>query len=425
MKNGFLLLVSISMMVNLGLYAQEEEKAQEEPLSVQQQTGKVDSVQKDEAFSNGVKLELVWEKEFEEGIVDVVLYEENLMPKVIISGDDPQWGCKGIYFLDKDGNEIYSRKLMGVVFDKFGKIINPWAEGGVASAVISKNGKYVGILEPRKFTEKEGNPIGDVEIIDSSGTILNRFPLDSWHYWVSPYGDEIVSAYPIMDIPIFSIWNKQGKKTVDLSKTSDPEYSFGNSLKVIGWRGAKAVENLVAVYDSTLKSHYKSFAIPATSNGYTHSNYFLLILPKGNKFALSTRSEFIKLYNENGKLVESVEYPVGGRAIFSSPNNRYLHIRLRRTGILYDIELGKEIVNTNISTSHAIATNNGKLLLLKADSLYFVSQEEIIGSKLNNLRTKKDEETIFMKTNPTGDKLCIITNLRIVVLDISDTGRTK
>jgi len=392
-------IIALMATVPIGLYAQE--KVQEEPQ---------------------IKLELVWEKEFPEGMVDVALYESTLIPKVVVTGNDSRWGCKEVYFFDKDGTVLYSQKLMGVVFDKYGQIINPWSYGGAASAIISKNGRYAGIFEPKKFTEKEGNPIGNVEIIDSTGTILNHFPLDSWYYWVSPHGNEIVSAYPIMDIPIFSIWNKQGRKTVNLSKTSDPAYSLGNSLKVIGWRGSKDVDNLVAVYDSTLKSHYKSFAIPTTSYGYTHSNYFLLILPKANKFALSTRSEFIKLYNENGKLVESVEYPVGGRAIFSSPNNRYLLIRLKRTSILYDIESGKEIVRTNISPSYAVATNNGEFFLLKEDSLYFINQKGMISSKFKILQKKKDDETILVKTNPAGDRLCIVTNLRIIILGILNHG---
>jgi len=404
MKNVLISTIIALTAISSGLYAQEQGTVQ----------GEIE-----------INLELVWEKKFEEGIVDVALYEENLMPKVIITGNDPRWGCKAVHFFDNEGGEIYSRTLMGTVFDKFGNVIKSWAESGLARAVISKNGKYVGILEPREFTEKESNPMGDVEIIDSSGMILNHFPLDSWHYWVSPYGDEIVSAYPIMDTPIFSIWNKQGKKTIDLSKTSDPEYFLGNSLKVIGWRGAKAVENLVAVYDSTLKNHCRSFAIPATSSGYTHSNYFLLILSKRNMFALSTRSEFIKLYNENGKLVESVECPVGGRAIFSSSSNRYIHIPLKGTHILYDIELGEEIVRINISPSRAVATDNGELYLLKADSLYFISHKGTISSKLDNLRIGKDEETIFLKANTTGDRLCIVTNLRIIILDILKAQEEK
>ena len=396
MKRVLTATVFLSIISTIPIYGQEEDLIQSE---------------------SAIKLDVVWTKEFDEGIVDVALYEENLMPRVIITGDDAQWGCKGIYFFDKDANEIFSRKLWGVMIDRLGNVTNSWAEGGIAKAVISRNGRYVGILEPKEFAEKERNPVGFVEIIDNSGAVLNRFPVDSWYYWVSPYGDEVISAYPAMDIPIFNIWNNHGKKTVDLSKTSYHASLFGDSLKAIAWRGAEAVENLVAVYDATLKSPHKSFAIPSTSRGYTYSHYFLLTLPKRDKFALSTRSEFIKLYTYNGKLLESIEYAVGGGAILSSPNNRYLCICLRDRQILYDLEIGKETARSNQFFSPVVPTNNAELLALKDDSFYLASSTRMISTKVD-IPQIVSEERLLLQINSTRNRICVVSKYGIAILEI-------
>ncbi|HEC78923.1 MAG TPA: hypothetical protein ENI34_07255, partial [candidate division WOR-3 bacterium] len=71
MKNVLISTIIALTAISSGLYAQEQGTVQ----------GEIE-----------INLELVWEKKFEEGIVDVALYEENLMPKVIITGNDPRWG---------------------------------------------------------------------------------------------------------------------------------------------------------------------------------------------------------------------------------------------------------------------------------------------------------------------------------------------
>ncbi len=424
MRRFCLLTIVIAFVASLGLYAQEKDTFQTEPK---------------------VKLELVWEKEFSEGIVDVALYEDNLMPRVVITGTDPRWGCKAVYFFDRKGNVLYSRRLKGVVFDKSRKIIDHWAEGGVAGAVISKNGRYVGILEPKKFTEKEAEPIGNVEIIDSAGRTVNRLPCDSWYYWVSPYGDEVIVTTTWVDNWFRSSLTGEG---IYLDKTEDPRYSLGN-LKVIGWRGSKDVNNLVAVYDPTLKSHYKSFAIPATSYGYTHSNYYLLSLPKVNKFALSLWSDIIKLYNENGELVKIIPYPAGG-VIFSSPNNRYLLIPeskisdvgvrieggsvldLKTNEIIFQFEKPEKEKSKYINRSDEPGsfglmdvTDSGLVVATNIDSLWFIQKDRTLKMELGIKRKTQDEKIVYMKVSSSGDKFCMVTNLRIIIFSISGVKEKK
>ncbi|UCG91737.1 MAG: hypothetical protein JSV97_11790, partial [candidate division WOR-3 bacterium] len=346
-----------------------------------------------------IMLELVWEKRFDGGIFDVGFNKdrEQLYPTWIIEGSF--YDAKAIYAINDQGEISFAKGLKKL-----------------SAARISRNGEFVGVLEPDSFTKKEAEPVGSVKIYSEQGNVVHKTN-QCWGYWfwVSPYGDEIIMTTPWVH---YWFYSSLTDKEVYLDKTLDTKYFFGNNLKIIAWRNSKDVPNLVSVYDTTVESHIKGFAIPSASYGYTNYNYFLLPLPEVHKFALSVKNGFIKLYNGNGKLEKIIDYPVDGRAIFCSQNNRSFHIPLKGTHILYDIESGTEILRTEIFPSHAVVTNNAEFLVLKEDSLYLVSQKEVLGSKFNILQKKNGEERILLKTNQAGDKLCIITNYRIVIVDI-------
>ena len=390
------------------------------------------------AEKDSISVKLVWEKEFSEEIIDVAFQGiDSLIPKIVVTGDNPYWGCKRVYFFDKEGKVINFRKLMGAKFDKYGNIINPWAYGGVARAIISQNGKYVGIFEPKKFTGKEGEPIGEVEIVNSSGITVNRFPLRGWCYWVSPYGDEIISSSsPIMDRPIFTVVNKEGGEIVDLLKTNKPEYMLGNKFKVIKWRNSNKLQDLVIVnkeHNYFMKaSRFLYDAINDFANGLLETN------PNGKWFAIRN-SEKVSILNKEGELIN--KYPVEfGTGLAMSIDGHYLSIPTKLHS-MYIIEISDEKAKIQkvslpikektfnafqpqaLKGYHAFEiTASGEIVIDGEDSILF-NNKRIFSKKLLNI--KRGAKIIGLRINTTEKTLCIITDKSIRIYSINIKGGEK
>ncbi len=417
MRKLFLLaMVCFMIMVNIRLYAQEKGATQGE---------------------TEIKLELIWEKEFPEGIIDVAFQGlDNLMPKVVVTGNDPRWGCKEVYFFNREGNVICSRRLMGVVFDKYGNVINSWAYGGLARAVISQNGKYVGIFEPKKFTEKEGSPIGNVEIIDSTGSVVNSFPLGSRYYWVSPYGNEIIAGYPILNDAIFTIINKEGSRNVDLSKTEKSEYMLGDKFKVIRWENSNKLQDLVIVnrgYNSFMKaSRFLYDAANDFGNGLLKTNRY------GKHFAIRTGKK-VSIFNKKAELIS--RYPTeSGTGLAMSIDGQYLAVPTKLHGI-YVIEISTEKGRMqkvslpirekafNAFQPQALKgfhtfeiTTSGKIVIDSEDNIWFNNKRRF---NKESLDIKKGAKIIGLRVDTSERTLCIITNHSIRIYAINIKGGKK
>jgi hypothetical protein len=126
-----------------------------------------------------VGLELIWEREFEEGIVDVAFDKQRqglFCPTMVIAGKS-SLDCSALYFLNKKGSISSTRWL------------KRWA-----AARISVNGLYVGIMEAVEVDEK-GSGFGRVEIIDAEGRSAWTGPLIGYGnaFWVSPRGNGIAA----------------------------------------------------------------------------------------------------------------------------------------------------------------------------------------------------------------------------------------
>lgn len=125
-----------------------------------------------------MSLELVWQKEFPDGIVDVAFDKERgglFCPSMIVTGGRFR-SCRKIYFADTRGRISYQKEL---------KSLN-----GIACARISENGKFVAMLEPNRL-DGEGQPIGKVEIIDASGNVVLSSNGHGAIVWVSSLGKSL------------------------------------------------------------------------------------------------------------------------------------------------------------------------------------------------------------------------------------------
>ena len=175
--------------------------------------------QEEEQQKHKATLELIWEKEFPEAIVDAAFDEERdglFCPTVVVTGNNEN--ARAILFLDNTGETVKLTKL------------KEWTQ-----VRISENGKYLGIMHPEKYDGEFH--YGPVDIIDMSGKLVKKIEgvYGSW-WWVSPTGDEVIVKDVWADDDIYYFRGTPGKSMANLTKHKG-DISMFAGMPAIKWTG--------------------------------------------------------------------------------------------------------------------------------------------------------------------------------------------
>lgn len=372
MKNVFIFTIIALMAISSGLYAQEKEVVQEEPLPVQQQTGEI-------------RLELVWEKEFEEGIVDVAFDKEMLLPKIIITGKSLT-AVNSVYFFDSNGAIISKEKL------------NQY--DGHAEAIFSENREFVATFEPDGIEYGLEAHKGNVRIFDSNGKLLKNFYVIGGVDWLSKDGDVVIGTY------------LGGEVTLSITSSSK-SYKF-SEIKDATWLNIPS-EFYKAWGDFVIIGATK------TSNGYVGFRKKQKNLRYGNFLGLGDYLYWIDkniLYvvNEFGDIVhEYILNTSGSYSLTISQNSRYLLVLQRKYRDVYLINLLSQQIEWKLDEEYvkwrpwirSDVSNNAQFVIGEEKrNFYFFDTIRQITIK-NEL---PDDATIISAlTNSTGNKIAIVT----------------
>ena len=247
-----------------------------------------------------VTLELMWEKEFPEGISDYgnVYFDKErgglFCPSIVITGGGED--CKAVYFLDSTGSIVYEKQL------------EQWSV-----ARVSRNGQYIGIMKPEKYDGEFH--YGPVEIINRKGKVVNRVAsVYGPYFWVSPSGDEIISWDP---------WSEREQTYYYHSAEGIEKASFSRSK----WRDKGLRTGKIYDFDSRPALKW------SRDEGYIRIFPWVLSYGAPASFATSHDKHFVAfrsgeqiiLYDFQGHLLDKGQLSDSRnhRPTFS-PNDRYL-----------------------------------------------------------------------------------------------------
>lgn len=317
MKNILISTIIALMAVSIGLYAQEKEKAQEESI----QTEEVNPVQKDEAFSNGVTLELVWEKEIPTKVKDWWPYMSNFI------------------FLDEEGYNLFSSISKGstralenkrMLYLNEGKIqflqgdnLKPKETidlGYSPRAEISKNGMNIVVVNPvhkigdlieptdggageptiQKIVHQEGEP-AILRLFNSNGELLGEdtigLPSD-----IYPLGNDKIVVLDYGEWSHIEVYRRNGTQFEKVQEYDGYflDYSEDGSYALVAIDPHGKNERVIIDNEGqeALRYHHDKKAW----RGF--------VSPKGNYIAEVTRGQYIVLFDKNGNAI--AEHQVQG-----------------------------------------------------------------------------------------------------------------
>lgn len=343
MKNVFICTIIALMAISGGLYAQE--KAQEEPVSPQ--TGEInpvrDSVQKDEAFSNWVKLELVWEKEIPSSIKDdwpypgdLVFLDENGYNVFSSQCKDPEKALK-----EKRLLIVQKGKLKLLHGDEMRVIKDTEIKGTYA---ISKNGHNIAVLDglTLHLLDWQGNELAQGKMI-GGGEENHLYPLgnDQTIAVSSVWGDgrfHEIAVYVRVGKELKKVFGKEGKYPTglfDYAEDGSTIFFIYNDKPVDG--KSNIGERIVLNGAGREITRYM----------YRHPGWVGWVSPRGNYLVEVTRGKYLVIRDKDGKLI--ADHHVQGQgnyyAAFSSDEN-YLCVTPGPWRIyLFETEDGKMIWN--------------------------------------------------------------------------------
>lgn len=292
MKNILISTIIALMAISLGLYAQEKGNAQEEPK---------------------VKLELVWEKEFEKGIINVAFSDDMT---IVVTEDK-------IFSLDNESREI---KYLRPTYPD--KIKPSWRRTWVYP---SKNGRYIGFYHHVYFNERskkfntEKKRLAVFELIDNSGKPMWRNEKEI-HPEAEFYSPSLAASNQGYIVETDLDWhgklyfyNPLGKliKEVKVSEnqfencvTHGETWSYdGNYFAIFTDEGIKdECRSYVILYTKAGEHIWKSKSEKGIENSYVDD----ISISQDNKRLLSIkRFRFVRVFDVNGKILW--EYKIRGK----------------------------------------------------------------------------------------------------------------
>lgn len=451
MKELLLATIIALMAVSSGLYAQEKETAQIEPLPVGQ--------------TDEITLELVWEKEIPSLIKDDWPYPGDLV------------------FLDEDGYNVFSSQCKDpekalkdkrILMIHDGKI--KWLEGdelkvvkdiqisegsspNSSKAVISKNGRNIAIIEGMERYKYE-------EIIENNVQNKNPGDFKNTHATIRLFnwkGEELASTqFPLWGyIDLYPLGNDQtvilnlesgegrfhgvkillneGKNLVEVF--SNEESSAFIDYSEDGRRLLLIIENQwMGVFNDLGKEECRYICPRPFRGGY--------LSPKGNYIIEHTAGEYLMIYDRKGKLIKEQQVPC--RYVAFSPNEKYLCITPGPKRVyLLEAENGKiiwEYINSESRYRSAAVTPQGDYIFLSSTlfhptnltlqemadkSLIVFNREGQILNKSIVSSVKTSEELEFyrwesiappIRVTPDGKFLLVRLPNRLLLYHIADSG---
>ncbi|TET46758.1 hypothetical protein E3J62_03220, partial [candidate division TA06 bacterium] len=261
-------------------------------------------------------VELVWDKEFPEGITDVAFDKEReglFCPSVIVTGNCEN--AKAILYLDSSGKVIKETKL------------KEWTQ-----VRISQNGQYIGIMHPEKYDGEFY--YGTVDIIDRAGKLVKKVDeVYGTSWWVSPGGNEIIEKSVWDDDDIYYFRGTSGKGRADLTK-SKGDISMFAGTQAIKWSETESAYLQIGTLIGNLPCLPNGHSIAVSPDG----DYVATprAIPQGNDYIYH-----LLLRRNNGILLEEFDLEKKGWVLSSfSPDGKFLTVAVRN--LVFLIGVGKK-----------------------------------------------------------------------------------
>jgi len=378
MKNFILTAIIALVAISTGLYAQEKDTAQVEPR---------------------IKLELVWEKAIPEGIANAVFNKSRagvLYPSIIVTGENNR-SCQSVYFFSKTGEPKQMRK------------INRLME--IGQALISENGVYVGILEPRKF-DAEGDPIGKLTIIDTTGAKVLEQPVWGWLTKISPLGngavieklmkEEVILKDSSFIVKLDGVYTLQNSKLTHVRK-------IGNRFNLYPWKPGEIDSRCFLVYDLKTKRSVPFFLSD-------NLKFLALILPdtiiihdivNSTQQLLTGNTISSAVFSCNANFLAGLESTMGKKVLHQS----LLLIDISKKSLLWkrDLSVSKNILNVDNRLTHVDVSKAAERIIVaeRKNNVYIL---DVNGNILNKLNFSNNSPIIKVAVSSDGDFLSVVNS---------------
>lgn len=367
-----------------------------------------ESQTKVEEQKDKIKLELILQKEFPEGIVDVAFDKERgglFCPSVIVTGRT-HLAIEAIHFMNENGEVRFTRER----------------QTKRTKAKISSNGKYVGILDPIHL-DVEKDPVGPVEIIDLTGRIVTKTQeITGPLFRVSPSGDRIlvhngytgVLSFVDQD-KVISVGRVEGTVSIDSKNLRTATPLLGELIRVYPWGGEKK-RHFLAVDTRTNRKvpsitsedqRWIGFLLPDTLLLYDYEKSLMKNVTNVTEHAISTLS-----------FSPQSNFLVVGKSIGGQKDKR-IHlflalIRLSPLELLWKHELSFSKDPGDFPSyfkkrlAHIGVSNEGKYVIASqtTENIYIYDRD---GTLLKKFVLPDDSLIKSVKLNPEGNTLTVVT----------------
>ncbi|TET44750.1 hypothetical protein E3J62_09430 [candidate division TA06 bacterium] len=363
-------------------------------------------------------VELVWDKEFPEGITDVAFDKEReglFCPSVIVTGNCEN--AKAILYLDSSGKVIKETKL------------KEWTQ-----VRISQNGQYIGIMHPEKYDGEFHH--GPVDVMNMSGKVVKTIGgvYGSW-WWVSPSGNEIIGKDVWADDDVYYFRGTPGKTEANLTKR-EGDISMLAGIPTIKWTETQS---------NYLQIGNKTVDLPCRKHGH-----LIAVSPDGKYVAIpeaipegKSYIYHLLLYTKEGTFLEKFDLEKEGSVLSSfSPDGKFLTVAVRNLVFLIDVGKKKILWKYESDDPYQLL-NLGTTLDFPSEAPFFVAgvfwHYEKLGSKDASERImifSEDGSVILdfaigkglnrggrrvFKVNSKGNMLCYVTGNEIRVFQLRRT----
>lgn len=290
----------IALLASLGLYAQEKDTAQ---------------------IESSVKLELVWEKEFESPILDYTCSDGENSPtlQVVITTDKVQ-------FLTKETREIPTRSFQ----------LN-WNERWVYGASLSKNGEYISISKHHYGDYGRIQKGSEFQVYDKTGNLLTtREVTDDYKPSILLNNGAFLVTGVLEDGRMF-LEQMDGSRRL-IFDYNDMRPSFCISIAQKGNVFALNVSGIgVILYDDTGKEIWKRNIENSHAAGIGISPHGSYIACFGKKWGNT-----LFLYSIKGDILWEKPIGAGTHFISFSPDEKFLAVYATWSGIwFFSVKEGK------------------------------------------------------------------------------------
>ncbi len=300
MKRILLVSIIALMATTLGLYAQEKDSAQAEPQ---------------------IKLELVWEKEFESPVSDFSLTEINGMPalQVVVTADKVQ-------FLAKERKEISTRSLQ----------LN-WNESWVYGVSFSRNGEYIGISKYHYGIYGRIQEGSEFQVYDKAGNLLTiRVVTDNYKPSILLNNGAFLISGVLEDARIFLEQLDGTRKLIfdygDMRPSTYISVAQNSNVFALNVSGIGVI-----LYDDTGKEIWKRSIENSHAAGIGISPHGSYIACFGKKWGNT-----LFLYTLKGNILWEKPIGAGTHFISFSPDEKFLAVYATWSGIwFFSVKEGK------------------------------------------------------------------------------------